>query len=97
MITRIVRLSFDPQYVEDFLKVFADTKNDIRAFDGCTYLALMQDYELPNVYYTHSKWMSDEALQRYRKSSLFQNTWDKTKVLFNDKPLAYSLKTLEEV
>ena len=97
MITRIVRLSFDPQYVEDFLKVFADTKNDIRAFDGCTYLALMKDHELPNVYYTHSKWISDEALQQYRKSSLFNNTWAKTKILFNDTPLAYSLVSVEMV
>lgn len=97
MITRIVRLSFDPKNVEDFLKVFADTKNDIRSFDGCTYLALMKDHELPNVYYTHSKWISDEALQQYRKSSLFKNTWEKTKILFNDKPLAYSLISVELV
>jgi quinol monooxygenase YgiN len=97
MITRIVRLSFDPQHVNAFLQVFADTKNDIRAFDGCTYLALMKDHELPNVYYTHSKWISDEALQLYRKSSLFKDTWAKTKILFNDKPLAYSLRTVEMV
>jgi quinol monooxygenase YgiN len=97
MITRIVRLSFEPQHIEAFLTVFADTKSDIRAFEGCTYLALMRDHGLPNVYYTHSRWISDEALQAYRKSPLFQTTWAKTKILFNDKPLAYSLSTVEEV
>lgn len=97
MITRIVRLSFDPQHIDTFLQLFADTKKDIKAFEGCTYLALMRDQDQLNVYYTHSKWLSDEALQQYRKSALFQNTWAKTKVLFNDKPLAYSLKTVEVV
>ena len=97
MITRIVRLSFHPQHIETFLGVFADSKNDIKAFDGCEYLALMRDQDQPNVYYTHSKWISDEALQEYRKSPLFQTTWAKTKILFNDKPLAYSLMTVEVV
>lgn len=97
MITRIVRLSFEPQHIEAFLTIFADSKNEIRAFDGCTYLALMRDHDQTNVYYTHSRWTSNDALQEYRKSTLFQTTWAKTKVLFNDKPLAYSLKTVEVV
>ncbi len=94
MITRIVRLSFEHQHVNTFLQVFEDTKIAIRSFDGCDYLELMQDHTHINVYYTHSKWRSDEALQRYRQSELFQNTWSKTKILFNDKPLAYSLKSI---
>jgi len=94
MITRIVRLSFEAQHIDTFLQVFEETKEDIRSFDGCQYLELMQDHDHLNVYYTHSKWTSDEALQRYRKSDLFQNTWLRTKVLFNAKPLAYSLKSV---
>lgn len=97
MIIRIVRLSFDPQHIETFLGVFAESKNDIKAFEGCDYLALMRDQDHPNVYYTHSRWSSDDALQLYRKSALFQSTWAKTKILFNDKPLAYSLRTVEVV
>lgn len=94
MITRIVRLSFELHHIATFLQVFEETKEYIRSFDGCQYLELMQDLHHTNVYYTYSQWTSDDALQHYRQSELFESTWTRTKILFNDKPLAYSLKTI---
>ncbi|MBK8347495.1 MAG: antibiotic biosynthesis monooxygenase [Saprospiraceae bacterium] len=90
-ITRIVRLSFEHDKTETFLKIFEETKQLIRSFDGCQDLELMQDYHHTNVYYTVSKWQSHEALEHYRHSDLFRSTWAKTKELFNAKASAYSL------
>ena len=90
-ILRIVRLSFDENKTNEFIEIFQSTKNKIRSFEGCTHLELMKDLQNPNVFYTYSKWKSGEALESYRNSALFKETWSKTKLLFNDKPSAFSL------
>ena len=61
---------------------------------GCRYLELMHDINHPNVYMTHSHWDSEIDLNNYRDSDLFRTTWAKTKLLFADKPLAFSVESL---
>ncbi len=90
-ITRIVRLSFIPEKVGDFIAIFDTSKSLIRNFKGCKYLALKQDLHHSNVYYTFSIWENHEALEHYRQSELFNNTWAKTKILFDAKPSSFSL------
>lgn len=90
MINRIVRLSFQPNHIEDFVEVFNQSKLAIAGFTGCLGLKLMQDANQTNVFYTYSLWNTLEDLENYRNSDLFKGTWAKTKVLFNDKPLAFS-------
>ena len=58
---------------------------------GCRYLSLHQDYHQEHVFYTISKWDSQQDLDLYRDSELFATTWAATKQLFNDRPSAYSL------
>jgi quinol monooxygenase YgiN len=90
-VTRIVRLSFKENKTETFLKLFEETYDLIRMFEGCSHLELKQDFHHPNVFYTVSKWASQQALDEYRHSDLFSTTWAKTKILFDSKALAYSL------
>ncbi len=97
MITRIVKLSFDPIKVETFKQVFEESKTKIAAFEGCLGLQLMADATETNVFYTLSYWQSEENLNKYRFSELFKATWANTKILFNDKPQAFSLKLVEKV
>jgi heme-degrading monooxygenase HmoA len=97
MINRIVRLSFEPDKVNEFLQVFENSKLHIAAFPGCEGLSLMQDANYENVYYTYSFWQSENDLENYRYSELFKNTWAATKVLFNDKPMAFSTLVKQKV
>ncbi len=97
MIVRIVKMSFQPDKVEEFLANFHASKADIRAFDGCEYLELLQDRDRANVYFTYSFWRDDKALQEYRRSELFKSTWAKTKVLFDAPPEAWSLQSVTNV
>ncbi len=90
-IIRIVRLSFRSEKVDDFLQIYENSKNKIRSFKGCTHLELMRDTTYYNVFYTYSKWDSAEALELYRQSAIFKDTWAKTKLLFDNKPAAFSL------
>lgn len=91
-IIRIVRMSFDPDHVTDFLTMFAERYPLIRHFEGCSSLRLMQDEQHPNVYYTLSEWQSARHLDQYRHSDLFKDTWKLTRSWFNDKPQAFSLQ-----
>jgi len=92
MIIRIVRMIFQPEKVNDFLKVFEESKNKIRAFEGCQHVELLNDVNYRNIYCTYSIWDSEEHLNKYRFSELFKMTWAKTKPLFAEKAVAYSLE-----
>lgn len=97
MLIRYVRMTFQEDKVENFLKVFDESKEKIRAMQGCRYLELMRDVNQPTVFMTHSHWLSEDDLNNYRDSELFKSTWAKTKPLFADKPLAFSVKSVSVV
>ena len=90
-VLRIVRLSFVPENIAAFEQIFRDAQPLIASFDGCLGVEVKRDFEQHNVYYTVSRWRSHADLQNYRQSELFRTTWAKTKVLFDEKPKAFSL------
>ena len=92
MLIRIVRMTFRPEEVENFLQLFEETKDRIRHFEGCAHLELLKDYNDPCIFNTYSKWKDEDALNKYRNSPLFENVWAKTKAKFSAKPIAFSLK-----
>ncbi|MBK9737314.1 MAG: antibiotic biosynthesis monooxygenase [Saprospiraceae bacterium] len=96
-IIRVVRLAFQEEKISDFAKIFEESSINIRSFEGCIHLELMRDHFHANVFYTYSRWASNEALNAYRNSSLFKNTWKETKKLFTDKPQAFSMISLQKV
>jgi heme-degrading monooxygenase HmoA len=92
MIVRIVRMFFQEDKTDAFLEIFEQSKHLIRNFEGCKHLELLCDADYKHIFCTYSHWESPEHLENYRKSDLFQSTWAKTKVLFHDKPIAFSLE-----
>jgi heme-degrading monooxygenase HmoA len=95
MLIRIVRMTFQEDRIEDFLEIFNRSKHLIRGFEGCQHLELLRDKNAQNVMLTYSYWLSEERLNAYRDSELFKNTWAATKVLFADKPVAFSSERVE--
>ena len=91
MLIRIVRLTFKPECVADFLAIFRASENEIRNMPGCRHLELWQDADTPQVYCTHSHWDSAADLDAYRRSALFGQVWPATKALFAASPLAFSV------
>ncbi len=84
-------MEFDPDRLEEFFSVFEAAQPRIRDFEGCHHVSLKKDSSHENVYYTLSGWVNEAALEKYRLSELFSQTWKKTKVCFNGKPMAFSL------
>lgn len=88
-------MSFKPENTEAFKAIFETNWTAIRSFDGCSHVELLQDEHHPHVFFTYSIWTSEAHLNRYRESELFQAVWGATKLLFNDKPQAWSVKQLQ--
>ncbi|GAA4450070.1 putative quinol monooxygenase [Nibrella saemangeumensis] len=97
MLIRIVRMTFQPDKLDEFMVIFNQSKDRIRTFPGCRHLELLQDIDKPNVRMTYSLWESADELEAYRQSELFRTTWAATKVLFADKPVAFSAEKITEL
>jgi quinol monooxygenase YgiN len=92
MITRIVKMTFQPEKVDEFLSLFYEKKMHIEQFDGCRNVVLLNDIQNKNVFFTYSHWENEDSLNNYRNSELFNDVWKKTKILFAAKPEAWSLE-----
>lgn len=95
MLTRIVRMAFRPEETETFRNIFNRSKYLIRNMPGCRHLELHTDYHDDSIFFTISIWETENDLENYRKSSVFEETWKDTKALFREKPKAYSLRNQE--
>jgi hypothetical protein len=89
MVTRIVKMSFKPEKVEEFKHLFEQYKMQIACADGCISLRLMQERDT-TIFFTYSEWQAEEYLEQYRRSDLFSKVWSQTKTFFNDKPQAWT-------
>ena len=92
MLIRIVRMTFEADQVATFLEIFNASQPKIRAMAGCQYVELWRDLDQPHVFVTHSHWDDVASLDAYRNSVFFKAVWAKTKMLFADKPLAFSVE-----
>jgi heme-degrading monooxygenase HmoA len=94
MFVRIVKMSFHQENIPKFLANFESIKDKIRASEGNRFLELYQDKNNPCIFFTYSYWETEEDLENYRCSALFDEVWTFTKQLFNDKPEAWSVDKL---
>ena len=87
-------MSFEPSKIEEFLANFDTVKTKIRHFKGCQFLELYREQNNSNIFFTYSYWESEDDLNNYRHSELFESVWSKTKPLFNARPEAWSVDKL---
>lgn len=92
MLIRIVKLTFKPENIPSFERLFEVSKSNILAFEGCNLVELYQDLKDPCVFFTYSFWDKESDLESYRESDFFRSVWSKTKKLFSEKPEAWSVK-----
>ncbi len=94
MFVRIVKMTFDVDKIERFISIFNENQLKIRNSEGCELLELYRDKANPTVFFTYSYWQEENHLENYRNSDLFKNVWAQTKLLFSDKPEAWSVDKL---
>jgi len=94
MIKRFVKMTFKPEFIPAFKEIFYTSKDLIKGREGCKHVELLQDINNPCVFFTLSIWDDPKYLEAYRQSELFEGVWAKTKVLFDAKPEAWSVKEM---
>jgi quinol monooxygenase YgiN len=92
MIVRIVKMVFLPEQVQSFVQLFDERKERIRNFKGCHHLELWKESGKDNIFFTYSHWENEQALDHYRFSEFFKETWGLTKALFAQKAEAWSVE-----
>lgn len=91
MISRIVKMQFRTEEIDNFKSLFDSVKEKIAGFEGNRGVQLVQDIAIPEIFFTLSIWEHPQALENYRNSELFKDTWSKTKALFDEqRPEAWS-------
>ncbi len=90
MVIRTVRMTLRPAGLKAFLDLFLAAQPRIQAFPGCCHLELWQDERFPNIITSYSHWTSAAALEEYRKSPFFKETWRAASALFAAPALAHS-------
>lgn len=86
MIKRLVILPIQPVHADAFIKAYSDAKPLILAQHGCRHLELLRSKD--DVFITLSFWDSEDDLNAYRKTELFERTWKYVKTLFQGKAQA---------
>ncbi len=87
---RIVKLTLDPNHLDDFINHFETVKDKINRFPGCLGMQLLLDKKTKGILFTYSEWENEEALNNYRNSELFGQIWPTVKQWFISKPEAWS-------
>ena len=97
MFARIVKMTFQTEKTDLFLDNFHKNKQKIRNFEGCLSLELFRDKNDQSTFFTYSWWKAEDDLNKYRNSDLFKTVWSETKILFSDKPEAWSIDKIESL
>ncbi len=93
MITRVVKIHFQEDKIQDFLTFFETIKFKVAQQPNCFGMKLLQDKNNPEIVFTYSLWKDEEALNKYRDSDLFSNeVWPKIKPWFKEKAQAWTLE-----
>jgi quinol monooxygenase YgiN len=95
MLIRFVKLTIKADKTDEFKSIFATSQQKIQRFDGCQSVHLLQEPKDPRIFFTHSIWKDEAALDAYRHSAFFEATWKKTKTLFDARAEAWSLTEIQ--
>jgi heme-degrading monooxygenase HmoA len=95
MLHRIVRLNLREDATDEFLRIYEEVGPRIRSFPGCRHVELWVNREDPLRLATYSVWDGPEALEGYRTSDQFLQTWSRVRLLLADRASAESYVALE--
>ena len=77
-----MKLQFRETEIATFIRIFNENKLNVSNFNGCLGMRLLNDLQNPSIFYTYSQWESEDALNNYRKSTIFNTVWISIKPLF---------------
>jgi len=91
-ITRIVKMTFKPEYINDFANYYNSIKHKVAGQPGCNGVKLLKEIGETGVFFTYSNWDSVNDLNNYRNTEAFGEIWPTVKNWFASKAEAWSLE-----
>lgn len=95
MLTRLVRMRFGPDRVDEFLRLYAANRATIAAQPGCLSVQLLREADDPTAFATWSVWTDAAALEAYRTSAFFRGFWPVVRALFRAPAEAASFESVD--
>lgn len=89
-------MTFREDAILQFQDLFEEVRGLIRAQPGCHSVTLLQDVRDSRIMFTYSLWDDEAALNAYRQTQLFVETWKRTKSLFSDNAQAWSVQLINQ-
>lgn len=90
MIVRLVSLKVSPERASEFRAYFETLYERIRSQRGCLSLRLVGDAGGDGHFFTISEWEGPDALEAYRQSAFFRESWPRVKSFLHERPWAQS-------
>ena len=97
MVNRIVKMTFRTEASAQFLIIFEQYHNQIRAAEGCCGLKLLREANDPRIFFTYSLWEDESFLEIYRHSATFAAVWPQVKPLFAAPAEAWTTEALYQL
>ncbi len=94
-VTRLVRIYFQPDKVDEFLAFYQQLRPQIARQPGCISVQLLRQANDPAAFATWSVWESQAALDAYRTSEFFRSFWPQVKTWFRQPAEAVSFDPVE--
>ena len=91
MITRIVKMKIAEENVENYKTFINQVRSQIRNFEGCSHLDILNDFHDSTIFFSYSYWNNEESLNAYRDSEFFKTIWATLKQWFSEKAQAWSV------
>jgi quinol monooxygenase YgiN len=82
MLIRLVRMWFEPDNVDEFLRLYHAAHPTISSQPGCFGVRLVRQIDDPASFATWSRWESAAALDAYRTGPFFRAFWPQVRALF---------------
>ncbi len=95
MLTRLVRMYFQPDKVDEFLAFYEQLRPKIAQQPGCISVQLLRQTDDPAAFATWSVWESAAALDAYRTSAFFKSFWPQVRTWFRQPAEAVSFERIE--
>jgi quinol monooxygenase YgiN len=90
-------MTFRTEAAAQFLEIFEQYQNQIRAAEGCCGLKLLIDANDPRIFFTYSLWEDESFLEIYRYSATFAAVWPQVKPLFAAPAEAWTTSAMYEL
>lgn len=95
MITRIIKLKVKDS-PQEFINYMSSLKSKFESVEGCKQIEILRGKIDDNIFFIYTIWKSETVLNKFRKSDLNKEFWNKLQEISTSRPQAWSVENIFE-